>query len=128
MEEVIKQENIIVKWILWHFFEMPKFLISVWKNYILFATNYFSLILLLKTFIDPWRREVWKYPKALDIGAIFSTFISNVFSRVLGAMLRTALIVTGALFQVLVLVVGALAVIIWILIPFIIILAIIFIL
>lgn len=121
MQEAVKQENIIVKWILWHYFEMPKFLMQVWKNYILFATNYFSLTLLLRTFIDPWRRNLWKYPKGFDINGIFSTFVSNVFSRILGAMLRIALIITGALFQVLVLVVGFLAILVWILIPFIII-------
>lgn len=128
MEEVVRKENVIIKWLLWHYFEMPKFLTSVWKNYILFATNYFSLTLLLKTFIDPWRRNLWKYPKGFDLGGIFSTFVSNVFSRILGSMLRIVLIITGALFQILVLVVGLLVILVWILIPFIIIFGFIFIL
>ena len=85
METPIKKQNIFVVWALWHFYEMPKFLFGVWKNYILFALNYFSFSLLLKSFFSPWRKYRWNYPKGFDVGEFLSTFISNTFSRILGA-------------------------------------------
>jgi hypothetical protein len=116
----IQKENIFIEWFAWHFWEMPKFLVSVWKNYINFALNFFSAPLLLKTFFSPWRRSVWKYPKVFDIKEIFSTFVSNTFSRVVGAICRFVLLITGAIFQVSVLLIGFIAILFWLLIPFII--------
>jgi hypothetical protein len=119
MQEVIKKENIIIEWLVWHFLEMPKFLFLVWKNYIMFAVNYFSLPLLLKTLISPWRRNAWIFPKVFDIQEYANVIVSNIFSRVIGFILRIILIIVGAIFQVLVLIIGILAILFWILIPFI---------
>jgi len=121
-----RQENVFIVWFLWQFYEMPKFLLLVWKNYMNFASNFFSLELLFKTFFSPWRRYKWKYPRGLDIKEIFNTFISNSFSRILGAMMRMVLIVVGIVFQLLVILIGFLVFLGWLLIPFIIILGIIF--
>lgn len=122
MQEVVKKENIVVEWILWHFWEMPSFLVIVWKNYIMFATNFFSLPLLLSTLFYPWRRSAWKYPKTIDIQEYMNVFLSNIFSRIIGFAMRIVLIITGAIFQILVLFIGLIAILSWILIPFIIIL------
>lgn len=119
--EISQKENIITSWILWQFYEMPKFLWQVWNNYFMFATNYFSLTILLKTFFSPWRRYKWRYPRGLDIQEFFSTLISNAFSRIIGAMMRTVLILVGILFQVFVAVAGFIIFISWLLIPLIII-------
>ena len=105
---------------------MPKFLISVWKNYLMFATNYFSVTLLLKTFFSPWRRYNWIYPKGFNIVEFFNTLVSNIFSRILGAMMRTALIIVGIIFQLFVIIVGGIIFLGWILMPFLIVLGLIF--
>lgn len=114
-------QNIFVEWFFWHFYEMPVFLLEVWKNYILFALNYFSLPLLLKSLFAPWRKYRWVYPKGFNVGEFFSTLISNAFSRILGALMRIALIILGILFQIFVLLAGLVCFLVWILIPFIII-------
>jgi hypothetical protein len=119
--ESTKGQNIIFSWFLWQFFEMPKFLLGVWKNYILFALNYFSLPLLLKSLFAPWRKYRWSYPKGLNIGEFFNTLISNTFSRFLGALMRTVLIIIGVVFQVFVVFAGLFVFLLWVLIPFIII-------
>ena len=114
-------KNIFILWLKWHFYKMPKFLLGVWKNYILFALNYFSLPILLKSLFAPWRRYRWNYPKWFDIGEFISTLISNVFSRLIGALVRLVLIVIGILFQIFVIFAGLIIFLLWILIPFIII-------
>ena len=118
---ISKQDNIITMWFLWHFYEMPKFLLLVWKNYISFGANFFSVPILIKTIFSPWRRYKWRYPKGFDIGEFFSTLISNVFSRIIGTILRLVLIIIGIFLQVFVAIAGLIIFAGWLLIPFIII-------
>lgn len=112
------RENILVLWFFWQFYEMPKFLLGVWKNYIFFALNYFSLPILLKSLFSPWRKYRWNYPKWFNIGEFFSTLISNMFSRLLGALMRVVLIVIGILFQIFVIFAGLIIFLAWVLVPF----------
>jgi hypothetical protein len=118
--EISQKQNIIISWFLWHFYEVPDFLIQVWRNYFLFGINYFSIHLLLKTFFSPWKRYGWKYPKGFDVGEFFNALVSNVFSRILGVLFRIILIVVGILGQIVILIAGAVAILLWVLIPFII--------
>lgn len=118
--EISERENILVTWFLWQFYEMPKFLFSVWRNYLFFGLDYFSIPLLLKTLFSPWRKYNWVYPKSFDIKEFFNTLISNIFSRILGAMCRVVLIIVGAVAQVFIFAAGIIAIILWLLIPFII--------
>ncbi|MEK7061788.1 MAG: hypothetical protein AAB957_00830 [Patescibacteria group bacterium] len=115
------RENIIVTWFLWHFYEMLKFLFSVWRNYLLFVLDYFSILLLLKTLFSPWRKYNWVYPKGFDVKEFFNTLISNTFSRILGAMCRIVLIIIGAIAQIFIFITGGIVIFLWLLIPFIII-------
>ncbi|MDP3882501.1 MAG: hypothetical protein Q8Q48_00380 [Candidatus Staskawiczbacteria bacterium] len=119
--EKVKAENILINWFSWQFYEVPKFLLHVWNNYITFASTFFSFKLLLKTFFSPWRRYKWRYPKGLDITEFFNTLISNTFSRILGAMMRTILIIMGAVSQIAVALIGLIIFVGWILLPFLII-------
>ncbi len=115
------RNNIFITWFLWQFYGMPKFLLQIWSNYFMFATNYFSFVLLLKTFFSPWRRYRWSYPRGFNLGEFFSTLVSNIFSRIIGAIMRTFLIIAGIFMQIFVAVVGSIIFMAWILLPFIII-------
>jgi len=121
-----KKQNVVVVWLFWQFLEVPKFLLEVWKNYILFALNYFSLPVLLKSLFAPWRRYKWNYPKGFEVGEFFSTLISNMFSRLIGALIRIILIVFGILFQIFIIFTGFIVFLLWMLIPFIIIAGLVF--
>lgn len=118
--EISERENILVTWFMWQFYEMPKFLFSVWRNYLFFGLDYFSIPLLLKTLFSPWRKYNWVYPKNFDVKEFFNTLISNIFSRVLGAMCRVVLIIVGVVAQIFIFAAGIIAIILWLLIPFII--------
>lgn len=117
---ITKGQNIFIEWLSWHFCEIPLFLLQVWKNYIMFALNYFSLPTLLKSLFAPWRRYSWNYPRGFDVGEFFSTLISNLFSRLLGALVRISLIFIGVLFQIFVILAGIVIVLLWTLLPLII--------
>lgn len=115
-----RERNIISVWFYWHFIETPRFLFEVWNNYILFALNYFSLTILLKSLFAPWKRYRWNYPRGLDIPEFFSTLLSNAFSRFLGFLMRIILIIFGLVLQVFVLLSGLIIIILWIFMPLII--------
>jgi len=115
------EQNILTVWFLWHFYEMPMFLFSVWKNYLKFGSNYFSIPLLFKTFFSPWRRYEWMYHKGFDIIEFFNTLISNIFSRIIGALVRVVLIALGIIFQVFIFVAGVVVILFWISTPLIVI-------
>lgn len=124
--EINNKKNIFIEWLCWHFIESPVFLLGIWKNYIIFALNYFSLPVLLKSLFSPWRRYRWNYPRGFDIGEFFSTVVSNFFSRIIGAIVRIVLIIVGVIFQIFVVLAGLIIFLFWILVPFIIILGILF--
>jgi len=109
--------NIFSEWILWQFYEVPIFLLEVWKNYLSFAANIFSVKTLLKTLFSPWRKYNWRYPKGFDIVEFFNTLISNIFSRILGFLMRIVLIITGLLLWVLVFLTGMAVIVCWVLTP-----------
>lgn len=121
MEIVAKKENLLISWILWQFFEMPKFLFEIWSNYFSFAFNLFSLPLLIKTFFSPWRKYKWNYPIGFDIVEFFNTIISNTISRFLGAFMRSILIIFGIGFQFFIAIIGFIILTVWMLFPLIII-------
>lgn len=116
----MQTKNIILQWIYWQFYEMPKFLLQVWGNYIVFSANFFSVPLLLKTFLAPWHRYKWQYPRGLDVFEFFNTLISNIVSRFLGALMRIVLIVVGIFLQIFVVLAGLVIFVGWLAIPFII--------
>lgn len=113
------RENIIVEWVFWHFYQMPKFLFLAWGNFIWFGAGFFSVPLLLKTFFSPWRRYKWRYPKGFDLGEFFSTLISNIFSRVIGVFIRLVLIFLGIIAQIFILLAGGIIFLLWLFLPFI---------
>ncbi len=120
------RQNTLSLWFFWQFYGMPSFLLGVWKNYILFALNYFSLPVLLKSLFAPWRKYKWSYPKGIRVTEFFSTLISNVFSRLMGALVRIVLIAAGIVFQVFVIFAGLIIFLLWLAVPFIIIAGILF--
>ena len=117
MPKVSQKRNIIFLWIGWYYFEMSNNLLDAWKNFLVFNLNYFSIPLLLKTFFSPWRRYKWNYPRGFDIKQYFETFISNLVSRILGAICRVVLILIGIVTEIFVFLFGSVIFLIWLILP-----------
>jgi len=117
MIEVAKKQNIFFQWLSWQFFEVSGNILKVWKNFLLFNLNYFSIPLLLKTFFSHWRRYRWSYPRELRIGKYFEVFVSNLISRILGAIMRSFLIFFGLLIEIFIIFTGAIVFISWLVLP-----------
>lgn len=110
-------KNILIRYLTWYFFDVPKEILRGWKNFLVFNLNYFSFFLLLKTFFSPWRQYKWSYGRGFDISRYLEAFFSNLISRVLGAIMRSFLIVSGILTEIFIFLVGVAVFLTWFLLP-----------
>ena len=119
MQKVIEKQNIISQVLIWWLVEAPRKIVLAWKNFLLFNLNYFSVVLLLKTFFSPWRRYESSYKGGFNLGKYVENFLSNIIFRFLGAIIRSVLIIAGLVVEVFILVIGFSVLILWIISPFI---------
>ena len=109
--------NIFFQYLAWHFFDTPKGIFRAWQNCLKFNLNHWSVPLLLKTWFSPWRRYKSSYGKGFSFTKYFEIFTFNMTSRVIGAIMRSVLIVIGLLMEVLVFLPGAAVLLIWLILP-----------
>jgi hypothetical protein len=110
-------QNIVVQYLQWHFIEMPKEFLRGWKNYLKFYSYFFSIPLLLKTLFSPWKRYQWSYGRGFSPTRYLETFVSNMFSRLIGAVLRITLICVGILVELFVFALGGIVFLCWLFLP-----------
>ena len=118
--------NVIIQYIGWHFREQPKAILRAWRNFLLFNLDYWSVALLLKTFFSPWRKYKYAYVKGFDMKKHFEVFTFNVFSRIMGAIMRTILIIIGILSEIFIFFAGIIVLLIWLFLPILILLGILY--
>ena len=114
----ILTENTTLKWFSWQMFEVPRDILRAWRNFLIFGLEFFSIPLLIKTFLSPWRTYKCSYPKGLDIWVYIEVFVSNLIFRVLGAVFRTVLIFIGIIFEILIILAGFFIFFGWLILPF----------
>ncbi len=117
MPNISLRTNIISLWISWYFKKMPSEISKGWKNLLAFNLEYFSIPLLFRTLFTPWRRTAWEYPRGFDIKIYLENFISNIFSRFLGALMRLFLILGGIISEILIFFLGAIIILSWLFLP-----------
>lgn len=113
----ILMQNIFSLYLSWHFLEVPKNILTAWKNFLRFGFNYFSIPLLLRTLFSPWHKYSWTYPRGLYIGKRLEIFFSNLILRILGAILRVFLITFGILAEIFIVFVGVIIFLGWLISP-----------
>lgn len=114
----IERKILIPLFIKWYFLEHPKFILRVWMNFLKFNMDFFSIPLLLKTFFSYWHGYRWVYQeRGIDIWKFLEVKISNLISRVLGALIRSVVIIFGLIFEFVIFFVGAGILLFWILAP-----------
>jgi len=110
--------NIFLQFLEWEFADAPRFILSAWKNYLIFGLDYFSLPILLKTFFSPWKKYHSRYVSIFKVWENIETFVLNAMSRIIGAIIRTIFIILGIVFEVLIAISGFLVFLGWLVLPF----------
>jgi ATP-dependent Clp protease ATP-binding subunit ClpC len=113
----ILTKNILLQWLTWHFLEVPRNILRIFKGFLLFNFNYFSVPFLLKTLLAPWRKYGESYGRGFDLKRYLETFIFNSTSRILGAIVRIVMILVGLIFEVFIFISGAILLFVWIFLP-----------
>lgn len=114
--------TILIDYLLWHYSKAVVSLLVIYRNFFLFLVSFFSLPLLFRTWLSPWRRLDEGYPKDItDIEAFVSTFIVNILMRMVGFIMRTAVIFSGCLTIFILTLLLPFALALWLLLPLIII-------
>jgi hypothetical protein len=78
--------------------------------------DYFSIELLLKTFFAPFR-QISAGSVRGPVGVQLRAFFDRLISRIIGAMIRTFMIIIGVVTIIFVSLLGALRIIAWIFVP-----------
>ncbi|MDD5145873.1 MAG: hypothetical protein PHF44_03470 [Candidatus Pacebacteria bacterium] len=124
MVKVAERQGIFFQWLVFHFFDFPKELLRVWRNFLSFYLNYFSIPLLFRTLFAYWRRHQWAYPNSFDIGKYIEALASNLVSRILGAIMRIIFILVGVSVEIFIVFMGIIVILGWVFLPAILILGI----
>ncbi|MCX6764225.1 MAG: hypothetical protein NTU58_00745 [Candidatus Nealsonbacteria bacterium] len=119
MAKTDKKQSIILQFLIWYLIDKPGAILKAWRNLLLFNLNYFSILLLLKTFFSPWRKYKWPYCRGFDFKIYLEAFFSNAIMRFIGASLRLFLIIFGIILEFFIILIGISALIIWFFLPFI---------
>jgi len=110
--------SIFFQGLVWQFFDVPKAILKSWQTFLLFNLNYFSVPILFKTYFSHWRRYRYPYGKAFEPWKNIETFVFNIMSRVIGAILRTVFIIVGLATEFLIILIGIIIFLGWLVLPF----------
>ena len=103
----------------WHYFQVWPKLLVLWRNLTLFPIFYFSVFLHLRTLFAPWKRL---QENAINPLKDFQGFLANVFvniiMRIVGFVVRVALIALALIGFLFVTAVGLVLISLWLFMPF----------
>lgn len=109
--------SIYVKFFSWYFIDSAGEIFKAWKNFLWFNLKYFSVEALLKTYFSPWKKYYSEYGKIFEVWKNIEILIFNGMSRVIGAILRTFLIVIGLFLELIIIILGIIILIGWLILP-----------
>jgi ATP-dependent Clp protease ATP-binding subunit ClpA len=109
----------VFDYFLWHYLQAPKKYLQIWGNYLRYFVGYlFPVGSLLKTLLAPWKRDVLSYGRGFELKKWLETMVMNQFSRVIGAVIRSIVIVFALFVEFFAFIFGFLGFIFWLGWPF----------
>lgn len=112
--------RLIFSYFVWHYSQAFRDIYNLFKNFVWFVYHFFSIKILLKTLLSPWRKLTEPYKGGWDLGALFETFVVNTIMRAVGVLVRISIILVGLISIVVVCLAGLLSIVVWMCMPFII--------
>lgn len=86
----------IIDFSLWYYTEALRGMLSIFFNFIWFTIHFFSMPLLVRTLVEPWKRMTDVYQGG-GIEVLAETIVMNSASRVLGLAVRLVVLTLGFL-------------------------------
>ena len=109
--------SLLANFLHWYYGLAPKQIVVIWGGYIEACWHYFSVWLLLRTLIAPWRRDLTGYGRGFDFKRYLSVWLLNLVARFVGLVVRLVTIFIALLAQIFIILAGILALSFWLLAP-----------
>ena len=108
---------LIQEYIHWHYTEGIHKLLKICGNFLWFTYHFFSLELLARTLLKPFRRVRIEYSRIMSIEEIAENLAVNLFMRVVGFFMRSVVLIVGAVVEIGIFLASIAVVVIWIFFP-----------
>lgn len=109
---------IIQNYFVWHYGRAWSEFWGIWTTYLWFVTHIFSIPQLLRSLFAPFKRITQSRGQTFSGEDLAAYVIINLLSRLIGAMARTAIILTGLVVWLVTFVAGVLIYACWAFLPF----------
>lgn len=83
----------------WFYIDEPRRILQTGRNFLIFGWHFFSIGYFLPRLFSPWHRDLSGYGRGLDLKRILHVLGWNLISRLIGAILRIAVIILGIAFE-----------------------------
>ncbi|EKE24919.1 MAG: hypothetical protein ACD_5C00356G0006 [uncultured bacterium] len=102
----------------WYYNDAVHGILEIWKNFLVFTWQHFSIWEMLATLISPWRRDVeMKSWRGFHPGRALELVFGNILSRLVGAFVRILVLIFGIVIFLFVFVFGIEVAILWVSMP-----------
>lgn len=105
------------KYLYWHYTKGVKRYLEIWRDFIWFFWNFFSIPLLLRTLFSYWHRDITRMGRGFDPKEFLQTLAFNFISRGVGAVVRLFTILFALIIEILIILFGAVFFIVWLGLP-----------
>ena len=109
--------SIVHHYLLWHYSRAFYEIFHVWLNLLWFVIHFFSMPQLLRTWVSPWKRMVEGKGEAWNFEDLAGYIIINFLSRLVGFIMRTAILVSGLVSLIFTAIAGFIVYVFWIVAP-----------
>ncbi len=110
--------SVVKNYLVWHYSTAYYDLIRIWWNYIWFVNHLFSVPDVLRSWFAPFKRlQEDKVSLLTNTEAYFSNILVNLIMRVVGFMLRTALLAMALVSFIFVISLGLFMLVLWAALP-----------
>lgn len=110
--------SVIRDYFVWHYSTALVDIFHIWWNYLWFINHLFSVRDVFMTWLAPWKRLQEKKVNILThMEDFFANLFVNIMMRIVGFVIRTALLLIALCSFLIIFISGFLFVILWILLP-----------
>lgn len=105
-------------YLIWHYTSAYIDIFHIWWNYIWFVNHIFSVPDVLRSWISPFKRlQEDKVNLLKNPEDFFANLFVNIVMRIVGTIIRTALLFIALIFFAIVLLFGAVFILLWTILP-----------
>ena len=108
----------ITEYFIWHYSKGLKNVFLIMRNFVKFFWKFFSIKILFRTLFSPWRKDItFSNWRGLHPLLFLQKLFNNLFSRVMGSIARSVVILLGLSIEAITLTLVPVILISWIILP-----------